>query len=158
MKTLTQKKLLFYYDLNQYLYDNITYYSDNRDEFLEHIGETNRDYLKVEHKEIEDYFYKNNWHSEYYWEDFIENISYQFQDYIGKEVFVTCKNMTWRNLSGKKTFVIKEPTDIFFEIVPQTDLTFYLYKEDKDNYQAVITHHDSPMGETYNIKITDYEK
>ena len=155
MKTQTQKELLFYYDLNQYLYDHITYYSDNRYEFLEHIGETNRDYLKVEHKEVEDYFYDNYWHAEYYWEDFIENISYHFQDYVGKEVFVTGKNMTWQNLSGQKTFTIKEPTDIFYEIAPKTDLTFYLWKINNNEYEVKISHHDSPTGEFYNITIKD---
>lgn len=153
METQTQKKLLFYYDINQYLYDQITYYSDNKDEFLEYIGETGIDYLKVEHKEVEDYFYNNYWHSEYYWEDFIENISYQFKDYIGKEVFVTGKNMTWKNLFGQKTFTIKDPTDIFYEIAPETDLTFYLWKIDNNKYEVKITHHDSPTGEFYNITI-----
>jgi len=155
MKTQTQKKLLFYYDLNQYLYDQITYYSDNKYEFLEYIGETDRDYLKVEHKEVEDYFYNNYWHSEYYWEDFIENISYQFKDYIGKEVFVTGKNITWRNLSGQKTFTLNDPMDIFYEIAPQTELTFYLWKINNNEYEIKMSHHDSPTGEFYNITIKD---
>ena len=77
----------------------------------------------------------------------------EFQKHIGKEVCVIGKNMTWRNLEGEKTFTLNKPIDIFEQIAPQTDLTFYIWKKNDNEYEIKLSHHDSPMGENYYINI-----
>ena len=144
------------YDLAQYLEDDYKWYVQNKDEFLIRIDQLDREPSEVQDEEIQKFIYEDDMISWIHWEDFQREIYYYFRGHIGRQVHVKGSNMTWRNLEGQKTFTLEDEMDIFHEIVPQTDLTFYLYKEDEDNYQAVITHHDSPMGETYNIKITDY--
>jgi len=77
----------------------------------------------------------------------------EFTDYIGKEVYVEGKNMGWRNRSGEKTFTLNETMDMFHKIVPECDLTYSMEKVKEGKYEVRIAHHDSPMGEIYNIKI-----
>ena len=118
------------------------YCSDDDDRELELITD----------EEIEEYFW-NEYDREIYWESFEMDIEIEFSKHIGKEVYVEGKNMGWRNRSGHKTFTLNEPMDMFREIAPECDLTFKIEKIKEKEYQATISHHDSPMGEYYNIKI-----
>jgi len=118
------------------------YCSDDDDRELELITD----------EEIEEYFW-NEYDREIYWESFEMDIEIEFSKHIGKEVYVEGKNMGWRNRSGHKTFTLNEPMDMFREIAPECDLTFKIEKIKEKEYQARISHHDSPMGEYYNIKI-----
>jgi len=155
METKTKKQLITLYDLGEYLYEKVTYYTEYKEEFLIHIGQEDRDHLKVEHEEIEQYIYNNPHESDFHWEEFVDDIFAEFYQHIDKNVEVIGKNMTWRNLTGTKTFTLENPMDIFHQIAPQTDLTFYIYKLDSNNYEITISHHDSPTGEFYNVTIKE---
>ena len=61
--------------------------------------------------------------------------------------------MGWRNLSGEKFFTINKPIDMFEEIAPDCEITYKIEKVKEGEYEVRIAHHDSPMGEYYNIKI-----
>ena len=86
-------------------------------------------------------------------EQFRCDIEEEFNQHIDKEVYVTGTNMGWRNRTGEKTFVLEKPIDIFTEIAPQCQLSFYLHKINNEEYEVKLYHHDSPTGEFYNIKI-----
>ena len=74
-------------------------------------------------------------------------------DYVDCEVYVEGKNMGWRNRTGCKEFTLTKGEDIFYKIAPECQLTFKIEKIKEKEYQATISHHDSPMGEYYKIKI-----
>jgi len=150
MKTIAQ------YDIGEYINGEIEYYQQNKDEYLEYRGDFNDDERKVEDisdDEIEQDLWEDEYIGERHWEDFEQDLWGEFAEQIGKNVFVIGKNMTWRNLSGEKTFTINDPIDMFREIVPECDLTYKMEKVKKGEYEVRIAHHDSPMGEHYNIKI-----
>ena len=154
-QTQTQKELIAVFDLYDYYDSETKYFIEHKDQFLELIGEENKDVNDIKDYDVEDYFYKNHWHADWHKEDFEEGIKSEFKNHLGKEVFVTGKNMTWQNLSGQKTFTLNDPMDIFYEIAPETDLTFYLWKINNNKYEIKMSHHDSPTGEFYNITIKD---
>ena len=87
---------------------------------------------------------------ECHYESFKEDLNYHFEKHKYKKVFVKGKNMTWRNLSGSLNFLLENSYDIFEKVRPQTsNLIFNIYQSGKQKYQAICSHHDSPMGEKY---------
>ena len=91
---------------------------------------------------------------EAHWEDFQNDLEDEFDNHTGKHVFVTGENIGWQNLNHEFIFELKNAMDIFNNLIPKTsDLTYYLYKIEKDKYAARIFHHDSPTGETFEFKI-----
>ena len=84
----------------------------------------------------------------------MDMLKYEFEKYVGKrEVKVTGRNIGWRNRTGYKTFDLNRADQIFNEIAPECNLTFYIKKTSSENYEVKLFHHDSPTGEYYNIEL-----
>ena len=157
---LTQLKLnrmtkIAEYDVAEYIQQQIDYFQEDKQEFLvSKLWDEERNPESVTDKEISDYFCSvNSEEYQYHWEDFNEDMDEEFRKYIGKEVYVEGRNMGWRNRSGEKTFTLNDTIDMFREIAPECDLTYSMEKVKDREYEVRIAHHDSPMGEMYNIKI-----
>jgi hypothetical protein len=87
------------------------------------------------------------------WQDFEYDLKSEFNDHVGKEVYVVGKDMGWQKRTGKKKFDLKKEMDIFYQIKPNTnELCFHLYKMKDNHYVALISHHDA-IRETYEIKL-----
>tara|TARA_R110002051_G_scaffold69846_1_gene125630 strand:- start:2488 stop:2964 length:477 start_codon:yes stop_codon:yes gene_type:complete len=157
MKTTTkQKELIAKYDFGDYISDQIEYFKNDRQEFCVSIlTDEDKPPKEVTDKQIEEHFYQDVFLEQVHFEDFDYDIQDEFEKHIGKEVYVMGENMTWRNLEGEKTFTLDKPIDIFREIAPETDLTFYIWKTNDNEYEIKISHHDSPMGEYYSLTIKD---
>ena len=81
-------------------------------------------------------------------------------DYIESKAFGFLAIRSFLNLpisfsatTGCKEFTLTKGEDIFYKIAPECQLTFKIEKIKEKEYQATISHHDSPMGEYYKIKI-----
>ena len=96
---------------------------------------------------------------EFEFEDFTYDIDYYFSKHIDKEVFVEGRNLTWRNLTGTKTFTLADVHQVWRELVPSnTDYSFVIEDTDKENvYQARCCHHDCPTGENFTITFKENE-
>lgn len=152
--TTKEKDLITYYDLGECISDQIYYFVNHKQEFCVSILlDEDKNPNEITDKQIEEHFYNDYYMAEFHFEDFENEIIQEFQKHIGKEVCVIGKNMTWRNLEGEKTFTLNKPIDIFEQIAPQTDLTFYIWKKNDNEYEIKLSHHDSPMGENYYINI-----
>ena len=88
-------------------------------------------------------------------DDIYYDLEEEFTKHIGKKAYVEGRKMGWRNLNGEKYFTIKKPIDMFREIAPNCDLTYKMEKVKEGEYEVRISHHDSPTGEFYKIKIKD---
>ena len=155
METTTKEKdLITYYDLGECISEQIYYFVNDKQEFCVSILlDEDKNPNEITDKQIEEHFYNDYYMAEFHFEDFENEIIEEFEKHIGKEVYVMGKNMTWRNLEGEKTFTLNKPIDIFREIAPETDLTFYIWRTNNNEYEIKISHHDSPMGEYYYITI-----
>ena len=154
--TTKQKQLIAYYDIGEFIRDQIEFFVNDKQEFCVSIlTDEDKPPKEVTDKQIEEHFYNDYHIGELHFEDFDNDLIEEFEKHIGKEVYVKGKNMTWRNLEGEKTFTLNKPIDIFREIAPETDLTFYLWKTNDNEYEIKISHHDSPMGEYYSLTIKD---
>ena len=61
--------------------------------------------------------------------------------------------MTWKKLSGLKSFDLDNVMDIFKKVAPQTSqLNFYLYQTSKNTFKAIVSHHDSREQYYYKVK------
>ena len=142
------------YDESQFLMDEIDFFKNDKQEFLVSIlWDEDRKVESVTDKEIEDHFYNDYYIGDEHYQDFLYQLEEEFTDYIGKEVYVEGRNMGWRNRSGYKTFEMEFADDVFKKIIPNCDLTYKIEKVKEGEYEVRISHHDSPMGEYYNIKI-----
>lgn len=142
------------YDVAEYIKDKIEFFQQDKQEFAVSIlWDEERDVKDITDKEIEEHFWQDDYMGDACFEDFTYDIDEEFRKYIGKEVYVEGRNMGWRNRSGHKTFTLNETMDIFREITPECDLTYSMEKVKEGEYEVRIAHHDSPMGEVYNIKI-----
>ena len=119
------------------------------------LWDEERDVKDVTDEEIENYFYDDPFLHDEHWEDFKYMLEEEFEQHIGKEVRVEGTNMGWRNLNGHKEFTINKPIDVFSEIAPQCDLTFRIEGLGNNKYAIRISHHDSPMGEYYELTIKE---
>ena len=143
-----------YYDESKFIEEEIAWFQQNKQEFLvSKLWDEDRKVESVTDKEIEDYFYNDLYISEDHFERFIYDLNEEFMDYVDDKVSVKGTNIGWRNRTGYKEFTLKRGEDIFRQIAPECDLTFRIEKVKEKEYKAIISHHDSPMGETYNIKI-----
>ena len=148
-KIMLEKNIIAKYDLNNYLYEQIEYFKNNKKEFCEMLDIENTD-----DKKIEQYFYNDDFESNWYYQNFLYNIDDEFKKHIDKNVNVVAKNMGWRNLSGEKNFTLEKPIDIINQIKVNTDFNMYIYKLGKNKYHIKQSHHDAPTGENYYITIT----
>ena len=151
MKT---NELIAEYDVSDYIYNQIEFFKNDKQEFLVSIlADEEREVESLSDKEIEEHFYNDMYIGEQHWEFFQEELEEEFTKHIGKDVCVEGRKMGWRNRSGEKTFTINKTIDIFREIAPECDLTYKMEKVKEGEYEVRISHHDSPTGEYYNIKI-----
>jgi len=145
-----------YYDENAYIENEIEFFKRDKQEFLvSRLCDEERKPSDVTDEEIEDHFYYDQYVSTYHWEYFKDDLDEEFKKHIGKTIYVEGINIGWRNLTGRKEFELTDPEQIFNEIAPKCDLTYYITKEKEGEYEVKISHHDSPMGEFYKIKIKD---
>ena len=142
------------YDVGEYISNEIEFFKKDKQEFCVSIlWDEEREPESITDEEIKDYFWQDEYIGERHWEDFQYMLEEEFTQHIGKDVYVEGRNMGWRNLSGEKTFTINETIDMFREIAPECDLTYKMEKVKEGEYEVRIAHHDSPMGEYYNLKI-----
>lgn len=159
MKTETLNEQVAKFDFAEYLYEQIEYFKNDKSEFLVSIwGDEESDESTVTDKDIEQHFLNDYYLSEHHFYDFENEIESEFHQHIGKKAYVKGRLMTWRNLDGIAEFDIEKAMDIYYKIVPNTDLTYDMKKIGTNEYEVIICHHDSPMGEFYNIKIIDLNK
>ena len=142
------------YNESEFLQSEIDFFKENKQEFLVSIlWEEDREVESVTDKEIEDHFYNDEYLYETHREQFLYDMNEEFMDYVDYEVYVEGRNMGWRNLTGWKEFTLERGEDIFYKIIPNCDLTYEIEKVKEKEYHVKISHHDSPMGEHYTIKI-----
>ena len=153
----TQITYIAEYNVSDYIYNQIEYFKEDKQEFLVSLcGDEERSPESVSDKEVEDRIYSDPYIDELHWEDFEQRLEDEFHQHIGKEARVEGYNMGWRNLSGHKEFTINKPIDVFNEVIPNTSqLTFKIDKLSENKYTIRISHHDSPMGEHYELTIKE---
>ena len=142
------------YDVGNYIQEQIDFFQQDKQEFLvSKLWDEERNPESVTDKEIEEYFYNDYYIGEEHYQDFLYQLEEEFTDYIGQDVYVEGRNMGWRNQSGYTTFEMEFADDVFKKIIPECNLTYSMEKVKDKEYEVRIAHHDSPMGEMYNIKI-----
>jgi len=149
-----KKYVVAEYDVANQVSQDIEFFQRNKREYQDNYccDDDDRELELITDEEIEKFFWED-YDRVIYWEDLEMNLEIEFNQHIGKEVYVEGKNMGWRNRSGEKTFTLNETMDMFHKIVPECDLTYSMEKVKDKEYEVRISHHDSPMGEYYNIKI-----
>tara|TARA_Y100001972_G_C7480262_1_gene244111 strand:- start:80 stop:532 length:453 start_codon:yes stop_codon:yes gene_type:complete len=142
------------YDESEFLQSEIDFFKEDKQEFLvSKLWDEERKVESVTDKEIEDYFYNDEYLYEIHMEQFLYDLNEEFMDYVDCEVHVEGINMGWRNRTGYKEFTLERGEDVFYKIIPNCHLTYKIEKVKEKEYQVKIYHHDSPMGEDYTIKI-----
>ena len=142
------------YNESEFIESEIDFFKNNKQEFLVSIlWDEEREVESVTDKEIEDHFYNDEYLYITHRDQFLYDLNDEFMDYVDCEVYVEGKNMGWRDRTGCKEFTLTKGEDIFYKIAPECQLTFKIEKIKEKEYQATISHHDSPMGEYYKIKI-----
>ena len=158
METTTQQTDVIiwetFYDVNAYIENEIDFFKRDKQEFLVSIlGDEERETESVTDKEIEEHFENDYYIGQYHFEYFTDDLQEEFRQHIGKTMYVEGKNIGWRNRTGRKEFELKKGEDIFREIAPECDLSYSIRKRKENEYEINISHHDSPMGEYYKLKI-----
>ena len=143
------KLMVAEYDVANQISHDIEYFQKNKNEYQQIYCSEVRE---IEDIPNEEFFWKD-YDSSIYFESFEIDLENEFTKHIGKEVYVEGRNIGWRNRSGEKTFTLNETMDMFREIAPECDLTYSMEKVNDKEYEVRIAHHDSPMGELYNLKI-----
>ena len=147
-------ELIAEYDVSNYISNQIEFFQNDKQEFCVSIlWDEEKNPESVSDKEIEEHFYNDYYIGELHWEDFQYMLEEEFTQHIGKDVYVEGRNMGWRNRTGHKEFTINDTIDVFREIAPECDLTYKMEKVKDGEYEVRISHHDSPMGEYYKLKI-----
>lgn len=142
------------YDESEFLQNEIDFFKENKQEFAVSIlWDEDREVESITDKEIEDHFYNDEYLWETHKEQFLYDLNEEFMEYVDCDVYVEGKNMGWRNLTGWKEFTLERGEDMFYKLIPDCDLTYKIEKVKEKEYKVRISHHDSPMGEYYNIKI-----
>jgi len=152
------------YNINQYIDYEVDVYMDEKHEFIEryeHYKSDNHDkrvgefnIADIDKDLIEEIVWQDENLPGDAYEHFEEDMNDYFGEYQGRVAEIEGKNMGWRNRSGEKEIEIEEGVDIFKAIAIESDLTFKIWSEDEEGvYYATMSHHDSPMGESYTITI-----
>lgn len=151
----TLQEFQTFYDVGQHIENEIDFFKDNKQEFAVSIlGDEDVLPEEIADLQIEEHFHNDYYIGQFHFEDFMDMLKYEFEKYVGKrEVKVTGRNIGWRNRSGYKTFDLNDTKQIFTEIAPECNLTFYIKKTSSENYEVKLFHHDSPTGEYYNIEL-----
>lgn len=101
----------------------------------------------IDRAESEGYRYNDN--------DFEEELEYLteiIKEYPSPYFFCTVDNFGWRQKSGYKFVKITTGQEFVQSVLPNTDNSFSIYKEEGNALRVLNYHHDSPTGETYYIK------
>lgn len=91
------------------------------------------------------------------WESFIEYLTElmsEVKNYSGYWM-VNGKNMGWRNRTGQKLVEAEDGKKLISEILPEVQFTLR-GKKYYNRIELVVSHHDSPTGETYIVKPISY--
>ena len=74
---------------------------------------------------------------------------------------VNVEGFGWRNLDGWTEFETMDAGEFLRKILPDTECTFQIFKrEDKEDGKTLYIrnwHHDSPMGESYYVRVQPEE-
>jgi hypothetical protein len=79
-----------------------------------------------------------------------------FDKYSGETFSIIGSNMGWQNRTGQKDVEVSDGMDLFEAIRVDSDLNFRIWRESDDApgvYHARMSHHDSPMGEHYELTL-----
>lgn len=68
---------------------------------------------------------------------------------------VNASNIGWRNQSGEDVVEVEDWGDLK-KLLPDTDMTIRVYDEG-DGFRMVVSHHDSPTGESYSFEPAEPE-
>lgn len=143
-----------YYDVSKFIEEEIAWFQQDKQEFLVSIlWDEERNPSDVKDEEIQEHFENDYYIGERHFENFYYDLEEEFKQHIGKTIYVEGRNMGWRNLNGWKEFTLERGEDIFYKIIPDCDLTYKIEKVKEKEYKVRISHHDSPMGEFYKIKV-----
>ena len=86
------------------------------------------------------------------YDDFQSDIVEEFTKHKFKKVYVEGKDLTWRNLTGTQKFILDDPMDIVWKLVPtNADFTYRIEKITNNHYKVESSNHDGK--EYFEIKI-----
>ena len=151
------------YDVFEFTDHHIEYYLQYPDEFIERYEFYKLDDLTVgdlKEKEItEEIVQEIVWRDEHLPSDAYEQFEYDmsyFDKYSGETFSVIGTNMGWQNRTGQKDVEVADGMDLFKAIQLDTDFTVRFWRDSDDDpgvYHARMSHHDSPMGEYYQLNL-----
>lgn len=155
-QTQNTKQTIAFYDMHAYSESQINYYAKEKDWFKETYHTfSDIDTNEISYEDIEKAVWEDELLGVIHYENLVEDLHHEFKDKKGMRVLIKGSNMTWRNLEGTKAFYLKDPMDIWDQIVPKnTEVTFNLFKTSENEYEIEMSHHDSPTGEYYNLKLS----
>tara|TARA_R110002126_G_scaffold45447_1_gene128836 strand:- start:368 stop:805 length:438 start_codon:yes stop_codon:yes gene_type:complete len=95
------------------------------------------------------------------WDDLVEDLTELMKEINPDELewHVEAEGLGWQRRSGHRTFSATDGTELLRGILPDTECTFQIYKEE-GQLRLVNSHHDA-MGEVYIIspqKENSYEE
>ena len=118
----------------------------------------------MDEDEAETYVYENPDYAEFYWEFALDDIWVNFvspmidKAKFTEEILIEGSNIGWRNRSGFRVISAPENArEFLLAFVPentQFSLSLEYYKK-QNVIEARLSHHDSPMGEFYNISLVE---
>jgi len=151
------------YDVSEFTDSHIKYYLQDPYEFIERYQFYKLDDLTVgdlKEKEVtEEIVQEIVWRDEHLPSDAYEQFEYDmsyFDKYSGETFSIIGSNMGWQNRTGQKDVEVSDGMDLFEAIRVDSDLNFRIWRESDDApgvYHARMSHHDSPMGEHYELTL-----
>jgi len=95
----------------------------------------------------------------FWWTDFKEFLSEELARINPKEqnLRIDGEQMTWLNRSGHKIIENTGGEGLLDAVLPKTDTTIEIYKKRITRLILKVYHHDSPMGEWYEVRPTNQE-
>lgn len=132
--------------------DSLVKDSSNKDEIKQIIEDNSFTPEKLKEKikdQVRDHSYSAD--LSHIWDDLRNKINQLFSEYESHYWLVSGRNMGWRNQSGSNLKKIRTHDD-FFSMLPKTECTFYITKNDDGSLTMINYHHDSPTGEFYEFK------
>lgn len=134
--------------------DSIIEKNSNKDAIVDLVDQNNwnPDVLKEDLKEEISQWVYNSSHavSDY---DIAEQLSNLLSEYDGTFWLVEASNLGWRKRSGHKFCKIEDGNDFIKKILPNTDCSFFITKNDDGSLSMVNYHHDAPTGESYTLTL-----
>jgi len=144
---LREKDVVLYWDILKEINDEKEYLKENPEEHPE---------LNTDEK-IMDYIYNSDI-LDFRFEELTSNLTefmkkHNQPNYYKNMWVVSVNNFGWRNLSGAKIICAESGEDLLRQLLPKTECTFYIYKNNRNSFKIQNFHHDSPTGnEWYYVK------